>query len=99
MRTSPSTGGVLTFKKSPNFEAPTDRMRDEVMDDDNVVTVTANAAGNNVYLVTVTATEMLAEGQKPPAESESLDVQVTVKNVDEPGTIILNRLQPQVEAI
>ena len=88
------TGGVLTFKKSPNFEAPTDRMRDAV-EVENVVIVTANPAMNNVYLVTITATEMLTEGQKPPAESESLDVQVTVKNVDEAGTISLDRLQPQ----
>ena len=45
-------------------------MRDEVRDpDDNSdVIVTADAAGNNVYLVTVTATEMLTEGQEPPAE-------------------------------
>ena len=27
-----------------------------------------------------------------------IDVQVTVKDVDEPGTITLDRLQPQVEA-
>ena len=79
----------------PTSRLPPTGMRDEVQDN-GVVTVTADAAGNNVYLVTVTATEMLTEGQKPPAESKSLDVQVTVKDVDEPGTITLNRLQPQV---
>ena len=89
------TGGVLTFKKSPNFEAPSDREREA--DDQADPPVVAEDDGDNVYLVTITATEMLKEGQKPPAESNSLDVQVTVKDVDEPGMIMLNRLQPQVE--
>ena len=89
------TGGVLTFKKSPNFEDPSDRGR---ADDDTTTDVDeTEGLGNNVYLVTVTATEMLTEGQKPPAESNSLDVQVTVKDVEEPGTITLDRLQPQVD--
>ena len=41
----------------------------------------------------------LAEGQEPPAETSTLDVEVTVKDVDEPGTITLDRLQPQAGAV
>ena len=89
------TGGVLTFKKSPNFEAPSDRIRED--DTDTADVDESDAAGNNVYLVTVVATEMLAAGQEPPAETNELDVQVTVNDVDEPGTITLSRLQPQVQ--
>ena len=90
------TGGVLTFKKSPNFEMPTDKGR---LEDEETTEITElEDAGNNKYLVTVTATEMLALGQEPPAKSTPIDVVVTVKDVDEPGSISLNRIQPQVGA-
>ena len=90
------TGGVLTFKKSPDYESPTDMARDE----DNTVDppVTAVTGNNNEYLVTVVAIEMLAEGQDPPAKRSMLDVTVMVMNVEEPGTITLDRLQTRVGA-
>ena len=94
------TGGVLTFKKSPNFEMPADKPRTGVEDDDQtpdiVETVIAETGADNVYLVTVKATELLAEGQDPPALSSPLYVTVTVTDVEEPGSIDLTRLQPQV---
>ena len=62
-----SKTGVLTFKKSPNFESPADK---------NL---------NNVYLVTVKA-----------SEASELKIEVTVTDVDEPGTVSLSQLQPQV---
>ena len=60
-----------------------------------VLGVTGEDAGNNDYLVTVVATELLAEGQDPPAKSSSLYVTVTVEDVDEDGSISLNRIQPR----
>ena len=89
------TGGVLTFKKSPNFEMPADVMRD---DDDDTDVDEEEAAGNNRYLVTIRASEMLAAGQAPPAKSSMLYVIVNVEDVDEPGMITLNRIQPQAGA-
>ena len=95
-------GGVLTFKKSPNFEMPSDTLRPAIEaqpeDDPPVIGVTEELAGNNAYLVTVVATELLAEGQDPPAKSSSLYVTVNVGDVEEPGSISLNRIQPQVGA-
>ena len=69
-------GGVLTFEKAPNYEMPSDRLRAA----DTTVTpnIPEEAAGNNVYLVTVRATELLAEGQDPPALSSVLHITVTV---------------------
>ena len=77
------TGGVLSFKKSPNYESPTDRLRE----------TPAEAENNNIYLVTVTATEVPAPGTLGRAQSTDINVTVTVKNVDEPGVLELQRLQ------
>ena len=95
-------GGVLTFKESPNYESPTDRVRLEVQENlgatPPVMGVTAEDADNNVYLVTVRATELLAADQDPPALHSVLYVTVTVDDVEEAGKITLNRLQPEVDA-
>ena len=90
------TGGVLTFKKSPDYESPTDMARDA--DDNAVPPITAVTGDDNDYLVEVIAIEMLAEGQDPPAKRSSLAVTVMVMNVEEPGTITLDRLQTRVSA-
>ena len=94
------TGGVLTFKKAPDYENPADKGRPLVDDDTDTPdideSVTLEAAANNDYLVTVKVTELLAEGQDPPALSTPLHVTVKVTDVDEPGSIDLSRLQPQV---
>ena len=66
-----STGGVLTFKASPDYEKPTDTGR------------------NNVYNVTVEAGD--SEGN-----TASRDVTVTVTNEEEPGTVTLSTLRPEV---
>ena len=66
-----SPDGVLTFKKSPDFEKPAD-------DDEN-----------NMYEVTVVATDTVDNaGEK--------DVEVTVTNTDDPGSISFNVVQPGV---
>ena len=69
------TGGVLSFKKSPNFEA------------------SADANTDNVYMVTVVATEVRAPGSLDLAQSNEIMVTVTVKNVEEDPTLTLDRLQ------
>ena len=69
--TSPSLGGALTFKASPNYEMP------------------ADADGDNVYEVTVAASDADSNrGEK--------SVKVKVANVDEPGTVTLSAVQPRV---
>ena len=87
------TGGVLTFKTSPNFEMPSD------VDDPDTTGPGNDESGDNIYEVTVKATEVLRDDQDPPALSSELTVTVTVKDVDEPGSISLDRLQPQKGAV
>ena len=70
--------GVLTFKEQPDFETPEDK--DEVEDS---VQAGPQGAGDNVYQVTVVA----SEGE--------LEVAVTVTDVDEPGKVTIDQPQPQ----
>ena len=72
-------GGVLTFEKSPDFEKPGDVV--------GTGTSTA-AAGDNVYEVTVQATDETGKTGKK-------EVKVTVTNVEEPGKVTLSAVQPQ----
>ena len=53
---------------------------------------------DNDYLVTVVVTEERASDAEGETKSSSLDITVTVKNVEEPGTIELTRVQPQASA-
>ena len=62
-----------------------------------ILGVEAEDADDNDYLLVVTATEERAEGVVS-ARSASQDITVTVTNVEEPGTVTLNRLQTRVEA-
>ena len=71
--------GVLTFKKSPDYEMPTD----VVGTDDSTA-----AANDNMYEVTVQATDETNKvGMK--------EVMVEVTNVEEPGMVTLSALRPQ----
>ena len=73
-------GGVLTFAKQPDYESP--------VDVEGTSPSTA-AAGDNMYEVTVQATdETMKVGTKV--------VTVEVTNVDEPGKVTLSALKPQV---
>ena len=65
-----SSGGLLTFKSDPNYEAPADSNR------------------NNVYEVTAQATDT-------GANTGTLDITVTVENIDEPGVVTLSNVQPE----
>ncbi len=64
--------GALTFKTPPDFEAPAD-----VAGSDSAV-----VASDNKYQITITATD-----NGTPPMTDTLDVTVTVTNVDEPGAI------------
>ena len=85
--------GVLSFRKSPNYEKPTDRV---VPDGNDVDDDADDAAENNMYRITVRATEMRATGVTRRALSTESDITVMVTNVNEPGTVDLKWLQPEV---
>ena len=87
-------GGVLRFKKSPNHEASTDRER---IDDAGTLDVDEEEAGdNNVYLVTVRSTDVRPAGTTGAAPTSTVDVIVTVTNLEEPGTATISLRQPEV---
>ena len=70
--------GVLTFKSSPDFEAP----------------MGGGASGtDNTYVVTVQA----SDGGDDTTATEVVTIEVT--NVEEPGTVMLSTLQPQVGVV
>ena len=73
------SAGVLTFKKSPDFEMPGD------VAGTNPSTA---AADDNIYEVTVQATD-------ETSKTGTKEVMVEVTNVDEMGTVTLSALRPQ----
>ena len=98
-------GGVLEFKKSPNFEQSSDRVRVAVVaveDDPNtdadetVKAVSAEEAKDNEYHVTVRSTDVRPEGAKGATPTSTVDVIVSVSNVDEDGTVDIRWRQPEV---
>ena len=96
-----SSTGVLTFKDSPDYENPTDRARD-VADlnndgDTNDPGEAEFAPIDNKYQITVSATEMRAGANAPlPAKRTDMPLTVIVGNVDDPGEVTLQWLQPEV---
>ena len=79
--------GVLTFKNPPDFEDPSDRA--------DAAATPAIEADDNDYQVTVRASEMRAADAEGETKSSTQDITVSVKNVEEPGSISLDRVQPQ----
>ena len=96
--------GVLSFINLPDFEASTDRAHDATdFNGDGDTTdpgegTQAADTPDRFYHITVRATEQRASGVTGRALSTETDITVQVTNVDEPGTITLNRLQPEVGA-
>ena len=93
-------GGVLKFKKSPDYEDPKD---EEVAADNNAVgdefegtTPGPLAAGDNNYEIVVRAIETRRLSDTGPAQTTSQRVTVRVTNVDEPGVVTINWLQPEI---
>ena len=76
-------GGILKFKSSPDFENPT------YVDDSNMV---LRVSGGH-YLVTVEASDGRTGGG---ITQPSVDITVTIGNVEEPGEVTLTKSQPKV---
>ena len=101
--------GVLMFKKSPDFENPTYRQsaaldinNDNDTEDDCEAadnTPTADDPADTCYRIMVRATEQKTSSSDPRALSTETVVIVQVTNVNEDGTITLDRLQPEVGTI
>ena len=90
-----SASGVVTFKDQPDFENPTDRPHDDNGDGD---IAGDELAADGMYHITVRATEKTTVGDGPPL-SDTLDVTVQVTNGEDPGTVSLSLLQPEVGTV
>ena len=96
-----SSTGVLTFMESPDYENPTDRARAAIdLNDDTDETDPGEAAiagENNEYQITVSATEVWDEDNASlPAKRTDMALTVIVENANDPGTVTLQWLQPEV---
>ena len=78
------TTGVLTFQVPPNYERPADVASTDPLND----------AGNNEYVVTVTATG----GTADRAMTAEQTITVTVRNLEEAGTVSFSRVGAEIRA-
>ena len=87
--------GDLRFRSPPDYENPTDR-------DEDTATDGYQRAMDNLYRVTVRFGAGGEDGDPDPSDDydgddlHSVDVTVTVINVNEPGMVLISPLQPQV---
>ena len=92
-----SSTGVLTFRESPDYENPTDRglnLDEETEGESPDFTDPGEFAPiDNNYQITVSATEVSAA---LPAKRSDIALTVIVGNVDDPGELTLQWLQPEV---
>ena len=92
-------GGTLRFKSEPNYEVPTDRHDDT--NNDGTVDAGEDVASNNAYRVTVRVSAGGEDGA-PAADAydgddlDEIDLTVNVINVNEPGSVVISPMQPQV---
>ena len=93
-----SSAGVLTFRESPDYENPTDRgLNLNPSDTDSDFTDAGEfAPDDNNYQITVSATEMRGPNAPLPAKRADIDLTVVVDNVNDPGELTLQWLQPEV---
>ena len=88
------SGGVLTFNDPPDYEKPSDRAR---ADDEATPDVTETVAGvDNMYQITIRASEMRPSGSTDRALSTETHVTVEVTDKNEDGMVTFNRIQPEV---
>ena len=78
------TTGVLTFKVPPNYERAADVASADPLND----------AGNNEYIVTVTATG----GTNDRAMMTDQTITVTVRNLEEAGTVSFSKVGAEIRA-
>ena len=95
------TGGVLEFKNPPNFEKPIDRPHGDIdLDGDNAQNGPGEAANittaDNMYQIIIMVTERRQAGDTGVAKYTKIGATVSVMDVNEPGTLTLDALQPQV---
>ena len=97
-----SSAGVLTFKESPDYENPTDRAhgaldRNGDGNTDDPGEAAEITTSDNAYQITVSATEVWdGANTSLPAKRTDIHLRVTVENVDDPGELTLQWLQPEV---
>ena len=87
--------GVLEFVSPPDFENPVSRSGDNTATED-ATGIPEGPASDNVYSVIARAIAARASGDTGPAQTFDFRVDVTVTDANEDGTIVLNRLQPEV---
>ena len=90
--------GVLTFIEQPDYENSTDRgLNLNPADGDDFGDAGEFAPNDNMYQITVSATEMRAGANAPlPAKRTDMDLTVIVGNADDTGDLTLQWLQPEV---
>ena len=91
----------LVFDSQPDFEDPSDRglnlnPGDGTDQDNDFIDDGEFLPNDSMYQVTVRATEMSDSVGGGTAQYAELDVTVQVTNVDEPGSVALNWLKPEV---
>ena len=95
------SAGVLTFKESPDFENPTDRglnLNPGTTGDEDFTDDGEFAPGDNNYQITVSATEVWdGSNESLPAKRIDIALTVIVGNANDPGTVTLQWLQPEVD--
>ena len=94
--------GALRFGSPPDYENPTDRVRDA--DTATPPTFTAETGRDNIYRVTVRFGGGGEDGTPGTDDYDGddlgeLDLTVNVINVDEPGRVHISSLQPQIGTV
>ena len=94
---SPSTGGVLQFVNSPDFEDPKDRSgTNTATPDAEGIAPNDTGTSDNIYNIVIRAITSRDSDDTGPAEAVDTTVIVTVTNVDEGGKVVISSLQPEI---
>ena len=97
------SGGVLEFKNPPDYENQTDRAHAAIDVDGNGETNDVGVdleadddGGDRMYDIIIMVTERRQAGDTGVAKYTKIGATVSVMDVNEPGTLTLDALQPQV---